>query len=134
MFAYTAADLNKSLAEFFGPGRPMEDFGLDSEKYTQCFEMDNDLFLKTCAAPTDEAARSYGFRDLEHFKDVLARCHIWNEYTSSQPDTVMRCMTWRFDKVSRYFPRHGLCAPAAEGDILEFLKKFKVEHFITIGW
>lgn len=143
--AYCEGDLSTALEDFCGgPGRTIAFFGMTSQEYERVCLL-NDV-LSTRVTPLtcdigDLAARTLGFDDVRHIRELYARAHIFNTYVydgrASVRDVMMR--RWR---AARELHAYGMATaatqprpPPDEGDMVGYLaNELTVPHFVAAGW
>jgi hypothetical protein len=143
-FIYTNVDLQRQFVDVIGcPGLNFESFGFDSDTFLRVENLDFDAFKLTIQI-NDDTVKSYGFLGMEEFMDYYCRSHIWNNYKFSINDdelsdeienkTLHAFLYFYYDKASRLFPNENIPVPPNNGNILDYLKSYKSEWLLSIGW
>jgi hypothetical protein len=132
-FAYTEKDMDKSFSKVIGGLKlDMRQFRLNMVEYETiekiyCDILDNDLPINA------EMVQSYGFLDVVSFHDRCVRGHLWNSYQYST-DTLREFLDFYHSKVQRFHPSEVIPRPPERGNILSYLKSFKPEWLLSVGW
>jgi len=135
-FIYTKSDLNKDLVTVFGgPDLNIENFGLEDIDYFKIDELEfNITQSKNIIDINDDLVRQYGFEDIDIFLDYFCRAHLWNNYLCLKKQTLRDFLKFYYLKARKYHSYENIPPPQYEGNVLEYLKQFRPEWLLSIGW
>lgn len=133
LYKYSKVDHGKSLKTFFGPRCQLTHFGITSKQYDNCYVLDTDLY-ETGMALTNVVINAYGFKNLIELRRIYAISHIYNSYTYVPNEHIYETLRWRYEKARTIYPELILDPPPESGNMVEYLEKFHVKHFVQVGW
>ena len=134
-FNYDESNLYKPLKFVIGENLTIEEFGLTTQDYLKVDEIEFHLgHLDKNAEITDDLVQAYEFRDLANFKDLLCRAHLWNNYCVRIQKTVSEFLIHYRIKAAKFHPNDDIPNPSTNGNLLDYLKSYKIAWLISIGW
>jgi hypothetical protein len=132
-FDYNKFDLDKTLHDILGQNLDLEIFGLSDIDYFRVEEIEFEISQNKTNL-TDDLVKHYGFDNITIFMDYYCRAHIWNNYSTNTTKTIRELLKFYYNKARKYHFLENIPIPNYDGNILDYLKQFKPNWLISIGW
>lgn len=134
-FNYTHKDFDVCFRNVIGEKTlDINDFGLNSTCYDVLEKIEYDI-VENNINMNEDIIKTYGFQNIDTFKEMFCRAHLWNNYIYSEHDKSLRdFLTHYYTKAKHFHPNANIPSPKENGNILEYLKSFKIVWLISIGW
>ncbi len=135
-FIYTKSDLNKDLVTFLGGSDlNITNFGLDDIDYFKISELEYYVTQsKNLIEINDDLVKNYGFDDVKVFLDYFCRAHLWNNYICLKNQTLRDFLRFYYNKARKYHSYENIPVPDYDGNVLNYLKQFRPQWLLSIGW
>jgi hypothetical protein len=132
-FDYTFYDLDKDIKDVLGNDLEITQFGLSELDYVKVDKIEFEL-SQNKAILDDDLIKNYGFVNMNIFMDYYCRAHLWNNYSTNTNKTIREILKFYYNKAKKYHALDNVPEPTPDGNLLHYLKQFKIKWLISVGW
>ena len=124
MFNFVLSDLQKSTSSVFGSKVSYNDVGLTRKQYMACENIDFfKQYMSASVSLTHDQVLNYGFANLEEFRVVTIRCHIYN---------LIKAGTEKTELLETVLSAYEVTAEC--GSLIDAFKDVAIDTLMRIGW
>lgn len=129
-FAFSSSHLDVSIGSVFGAAS-YEKVGISRKTYQLCELVDINYNEGWEKKIINQFLAYYGYNNVDDFKEVYARAHIYNALRYSPEKTIKNFMDVYVQKVERFHSRKVDCD---KSNLIDFLMSMSLEELFTVGW
>jgi hypothetical protein len=133
-FSIATLQMDESIASIINL-RSFEDMGISKSLYQVCELIDTNYHEMWNKHLHMGILQYYGFDSIDTFKNIYARCKLYNAIRFNPQQSIEEYLSWHSTKVRLHFGRK-LIIEKQQGriDILDFLLSMSIDELMCVGW